>query len=82
MRSGTSPMPLTGIEKTVVLLYFIGTCVWCPMMLVLWWHGHESQTFAQASLNSTGLLGVSSLGVLWSIAGAMWLAELRKTRKT
>jgi hypothetical protein len=75
-------VPMTGTEKTVVLLYFIGTCVWCPMMLVLWWRGHETQTFAPASLNSTRLLCVSSFGVLWSIAGAVWLAKLRKTRKT
>jgi hypothetical protein len=49
-------MPMTGIEKTVILLYFMGTFVWCRMVLVLWWHGHEAQTFAQASLNSTRLL--------------------------
>lgn len=27
MRSGTSPKPMTGTEKLVILLYFIGTCV-------------------------------------------------------
>jgi|HubBroStandDraft_1064217.scaffolds.fasta_scaffold1577241_2 hypothetical protein len=74
-------MSKTGIEKWVMLWWFIGTCVWCPMMLVLWRHGLETQTFAQASLNSTRLLFVSSIGVLWSIAGAVWLAKLRKTRK-
>ena len=73
---------MTGIEKSVVLLYFIGTCIWCPMVLVLWWHGHEAQTFAQASLNSTRLLYLSGTGILWSLVGAVWLAKLRKTRKT
>jgi hypothetical protein len=71
-------MTKTGKEKSVMLLWFIGTCAWCPMVLVLWWHGHESQTFAQASLNSTRLLFVSGIGVLWSIGGAVWLAKLKK----
>jgi len=75
-------MPMTGMEKTVTFFYFLGTCVWCPMVLVLWWHGHETQTVAQASLNSTRLLFVCGIGVLWSIAGAVWLAKLRKMRKT
>jgi hypothetical protein len=79
-RSATSPILKTGIEKSVILLWFIGTCV--SMVLVLWWHGHETQTFAQASLNSTRLLFVSGTGVLWSLAGAVWLAKLRKTRET
>jgi hypothetical protein len=74
-------MPMAGIEKKVIILYFIGTCVWCPMMLVLWWYGREAQTFAQASLNSTRLACVSGFGVLWSIAGAVWLAKLRRMRK-
>jgi hypothetical protein len=74
-------MPKTSIEKSVILLRFIGTCVWCPMVLVLWWHGHETQTFAQASLNSTRLLFVSGTGVLWSLAGAVWLAKLKKDAK-
>ena len=73
---------MPGIEKAVILLYFMGTCVWCPMVLVLWWHGHETQTVAQASLNSTRLLFVCGIGVLWSLAGAVWLAKLRKMRKT
>ena len=78
-------MPKTGLEKSVVLfmlVWFMGTCVWCPMVLVLWWHGYETQTFAQASLNSTRLLCVSSAGVLWSVAGAVWLAKHKRTRET
>jgi hypothetical protein len=78
-------MPKTGIERSVMLfmlVWFIGTCVWCPMVLVLWRHGYETQTFAQASLNSTRLLWVSSIGVLWSLGGAVGLAKLRKMRKT
>jgi hypothetical protein len=74
-------MSKTGIEKSVMLVWFMGTCVWCPILLVLWWHGHEAQTFAQASLNSTRLLCVSGIGVLWSLAGAVWLAKLRKARE-
>jgi hypothetical protein len=73
---------MTGIEKTVILLYFMGTCVWCPMVLVLWWHGHEAQTVAQASLYSTWLLFASGIGIFWSLAGAVWLAKLRKMRNT
>jgi hypothetical protein len=73
-------IPETGIQKSIMFLWFIGICVWCPMSLFLWWHGHEAQTFAQASLNSTRLLTVSSTGVLWSLAGAVWLARLRKTK--
>jgi hypothetical protein len=74
-------MSKIGIEKSVMLLWFMGTCVWCPMVLVLWLQGYETQTFAQASLNSTRLLFVSGIGVLWSLAGAVWLAKLRKTRR-
>ena len=52
-----SPMSkMTGTEKSVMLVWFIGTCVWFPILLVLWWHGHQALTFAQASLNSTRLL--------------------------
>jgi hypothetical protein len=69
----------TGIEKLVKILWVVGNCVWCPMVLVLWWHGHESQTFARASFNATRLEMVSGIGVLWLVAGAVWLAKLRKT---
>jgi membrane protein DedA with SNARE-associated domain len=75
-------MSKAGIEKSVFLLWFMGACVWCPMVLVLWWYGYESQTFAQASFNSTRLEMVAGIGTLWSVVGAVWLAKLRKTRKT
>jgi hypothetical protein len=75
-------MSKTGMEKTVIFFYFIGTCIWCPILLLLWWRGHEALTFAEASRNSTRLLCVSSTGVLWSIAGAVWLAKLKNTRAT
>jgi hypothetical protein len=75
-------MPKTATEESVMLLWFIGTCIWCPILLLLWWHGHEALTVAEASLNSSRLLIVSSTGVLWSVAGAVWLAKLRKTGTT
>jgi hypothetical protein len=75
-------MSKTGIERSVKLLWVVGTCVWCPMVALLWWHGYEAQTFAHASLNSTRLGLVSGIRVLWSLAGAVWLAKLRKTRTT
>jgi hypothetical protein len=75
-------MSNVGTEASLKVLWMAGTCVWCPMILVLWWHGYEAQTFAQASLNFTRLGVVSCIGVFWSVAGAAWLAKLRKTRKT
>ncbi len=72
----------TAIERPVRLWWIVGNCIWCPLILVLWWHAYESQTFAQASLTVTWLEAVSSIGVLWSVIGAVWLAKLRKTRRT
>jgi hypothetical protein len=74
----SDPTSNTGIE----LLWLMGNCIWCATVPLLWWHGYEAQTAAQASLNSTRLLFVSGIGGLWSIAGGVWLAKLRKTRKT
>ena len=73
----SDPTSNTGIE----LLWLIGNCIWCATVPLLWWHGYEAHTAAQASLNSTRLLFVSGIGGLWSIAGGVWLAKLRKTRK-
>jgi membrane protein DedA with SNARE-associated domain len=75
-------MSKTGIEKSVRALWVVGIGVWCPTVALLGWHLGEAQTFAQASLNSTRLELVSGIGVLWSLAGAAWLAKLRKTRTT
>ena len=75
-------MSKNGIEKSAKLLWVLGNCVWCPMVLILWWHGYQAQTFAQASLNSTRLGLVSAIGIFWSLAGAAWLAKLKKTRTT
>jgi hypothetical protein len=68
------------MEKSVMLVWFLGTCVWCPILIVVWLHGYKAQTFAQASLNRTRLAWVSGFGVVWSVAGAVWLAKLRKAR--
>ena len=76
-----SPMSKISVEKWVKLLWVVGTCLWCSMIPLLWWHGYEAQTAAQASLNSTRLLFVSGIGGLWSLAGAAWLAKLRKDAK-
>ena len=81
-RSETSPMSKTGIEKSVKLLWVVGIGVWGSMVALLWWHLYEAQTFAQASLNSTRLGLVSAIGIFWSLAGAAWLAKLKKTRTT
>jgi hypothetical protein len=75
-------MSKTGIEKSVKLLWVVGICLWCPMAALLWWHGYEALTFAQASLNLTRLGLVSGIGALWSVAGAIWLAKHRNTRTT
>ena len=74
-------MSKTGIEKSVKILWVVGNCLWCSMVPLLWWHAYEAQTAAQASLNSTRLLFVSGTGGLWSLAGAAWLAKLRKDAK-
>lgn len=73
-------MSKTGIEKSAKLFWLVGCCIWVPMILVLWWHGYEAQTAAQASLSITRLGVVSGIGVIWSVVGAAWLAKLRKTR--
>jgi hypothetical protein len=80
VRSGNTPM--TGVQRSVNLswLWLAGLVVWCPMVLLLWWHLYEAQTFAQASLFSTRLAFVSTFGIFWSIAGARWQARLKKTR--
>ncbi len=75
-------MSQTGIEQPVKWLWITGIVVWCSMVALLWWHGYEAQTFAQASLNSTRLGLVSVAGVFWSLAGGFWLARLKKTRQT
>jgi hypothetical protein len=82
MRSGTSATSKIGIEVLFKLLWVAGSCLWCSMVLFLWWHGYEAQTAAQASLNITRLGMISGIGILWSVAGAAWLAKHRKTRKT
>ena len=74
-------MSKTGMEKSVKILWVVGNCLWCSMVPLLWWHTYEAQTAAQASLNSTRLLFVSGIGGLWSLAGAAWLAKLRKDAK-
>lgn len=68
-----------GLEKSVKLLWIVGNCLWCSLIPLLWWHGWNSQTSAQASLNSTRLLCVSGFGVLWTFIGSACLAKLRKT---
>ena len=80
MRSETSPMSKTGIEKSVRLLWVVGNCLCCFILPLLWWQGYEAQTAAHASLNITRLGIVSSIGILWAVAGAAWLAN-RKKRK-
>lgn len=75
-------MSETGIENLVKLLWAVGNCIWCPMVLVLWWRGYKAQTFAQASLNMTWLGMVAGIGACWAVAGGVWLAKLRKTRNT
>ena len=72
MREGMSLTSKTAKEKLVMLLWIVGNCVWCPMVLVLLWHQGDAQTFAQASANSTRLGMVSGLGTLWAVAGAVW----------
>ena len=81
MRIGNGPMSKTGIEKSVKLFLVAGYCIWVPVIAVLWWHGYEAQTAAQASLNMTRLEMVSGIGVIWSVAGVAWLAKLRKARE-
>jgi hypothetical protein len=68
-----------GIEELVKILWVVGNCVWCPMVLFLWWYGHEAQTFARASYNATRLEMVSGIGLLWLVAGGVCLAKLKKT---
>jgi len=74
-------MSKTGIEKLVKVLWVVGSCLWCSMAPLLWWQGYEAQTFAQASLDSTRLGMVSGIGALWSVAGAVWLANLERPER-
>jgi hypothetical protein len=75
-------MSKTNIEKSAKLSWYVGSGVWCLMIALLWWHLHEAQTFAQASLRSTRLISVCAITLFWSTAGAAWLKQLRKTRIT
>lgn len=68
-------------EKSVKLLWIVGNCLLCFMIPLLRWHAYEAQTFAQASLNISRFGMISGIGVMWSVAGAAWLAKHR-TRKT
>jgi hypothetical protein len=81
MRSETSPMSKIGTEKPVRPLWVVGNCIWCSMIPILWWHAYEAQTAAQASLEGMRLLFVSGIGGVWSLAGGVWPAKLRKLRK-
>jgi hypothetical protein len=75
-------MSKAGIEKSIKLYGW-----WASVSGVQWSRSYggtynEAQTFAQASLNSTRLGLVSAFGIFWSLAGAAWLAKLKKTRTT
>jgi hypothetical protein len=72
-------MSKNAIERSVKLVWVAGNCVWCPLVLFLWWRGYEAQTFAEASLNITRLGMVAGIGACWSVAGRVWLAKIRKT---
>jgi hypothetical protein len=71
MGSETSPMSKAAIEKSVRLIWVVGNCIWCSLVLVLWWRKYEAQT-----------LMVSGFGACWSYVGGAWLAKLRKTKET
>jgi hypothetical protein len=71
-------MSKTGADKTIQLLWIVGSCFWCLMILLLWWRVFEARNFAQASL-STGWLGmVSATTVLWCVGGAAFLRHKKK----
>jgi hypothetical protein len=74
-------MPKTGREKTVKLLWLWGNFVWCSIVALLWWHGHESQTFAQASPNSTRIYSFQVLAPSGRLlAGCGWRNSERPGR--
>ena len=48
-------MTMTFTKRSVKWLWTAGTIVVFGMILLLWWHGYNAQTFAQASFFSTRL---------------------------
>lgn len=69
----------SGYEQSIKLLWIAGMVVWFPTVLLLMYRHSESQSYAQASLRSMQVIFVALFGTFWSIAGASWLARLRKT---
>jgi hypothetical protein len=74
-------MPTTSTEQPVKWLWIMGIVVWFLVIALLWRQLYGAQTFAQASLNSTRLSFVSAIGIFWSLAGAFWLARLKRRGK-
>jgi hypothetical protein len=72
-----NPMTMTFTKRSVKWLWTAGIIVIFGMMLLLWWHAHNAQTFAQASFFSTRLGLVSALGSFWSIAGGILIKRLK-----
>jgi hypothetical protein len=68
---------VTLISRYVKWLWTAGAIVGVGMILLLWWHGHNAQTFAQASFFSTRLGLVSALVFFWSIAGGILIKRLK-----
>ena len=70
-------MTMTFTKRSVKWLWTAGTIVVFGMILLLWWHGYNAQTFAQASFFSTRLGLVSALGIFWSIGGGILIKRLK-----
>jgi len=70
MELGTGAMSKTGVEKPVKILWFVGNCLWCSIVLILWWHGYDAQTFAGTPTHPHWLLSLFTPGTAHSVAQA------------
>jgi hypothetical protein len=76
MRIGIESDVKTGLERSVNLLWVVGNCLWCSIDLILFWHGHDAQTFAGSLTHPRWLLSLFTPGPAGSAAQAVPLVLL------
>jgi len=70
MELGTGPVSKIGVEKSVKILWVVGNCLWCSIVLILWWHGYDAQTFAGALAHPHWLFSLFTPGPAHSVTQA------------
>lgn len=78
--AASDPNSRPGVERLIRLIWYAGIAVWCPMVLFLLWRLPNAQSYAEASLLSTRLGFIAGFGCLWSVAGAIWQAKVKKAQ--